>query len=184
MVTYKTTGRCKKYIRELIKDIISETKPKYIFTLPNLNFDIENYAVGKGSHVVCCEIDKDIYKQQKSIAHKSIELYNDKMSNIVNKYKYDLAWLDSCGPISIEMINSLRNLKLSKEGNLVITIGLTRENKKYNVPLDRIPYYTKLLAGFGYYTHIVYEYRDYRSPMCVLFCDKQQSKTLEVYTLK
>ncbi len=183
MVNYKTDGRCKKYIRSEIIKIIDKIRPNIIFTLPNLNFDVESHAVIKKAKVICCEIDKEIFKAQSALGNKGIELYNDKMSNIVSKHIYDLAWLDACGPISRELIESLSNLKLSKNGKLVITVGLAREHKDYKIEGDRLEFYNKLLNSFGYNTYKIYTYRDYKFPMAAFFCSRNKVDNINVYSL-
>lgn len=183
MVNYKSKGKCKAYIRGLIKSLIDKINPQYVFTLPNLNYDVENYAISKGSKVICCEINKDIYNTQLTQIPQKIELYNTFMSNIVDKYVYDIAWLDACGPISKELINSIYKLKLSDKGYIIVTVGLAREHPSFNIPNNKIQYYIDLLASFGYYTYEIYKYRDYKFPMAAYFCSKELKDTVDIHLL-
>lgn len=181
MVNYKTKGKCKKYIRNLIINLIK--KPIRLFTLPNLNFDVERHTIKNGGKVVCCEINKQIYLKQLDIIKKlPIVLYNNKMSSILPNYTFDIAWLDSCGSISVELYDSIQKLNLSYNGTLIITFGFAREHKNYDISSNRIEYYTKLLSSFGYYPYEIYKYRDYKFPMAAFFCTKKLSN-INLYNL-
>lgn len=186
MVNYKTDGKCKAFIRNEIKNIILSlskcSTPLKVFTLPNLNFEVENLAINKGASVTCCEIDKQIYKQQTKIANKNINLINKKMSLVVKNNVWDVAWLDACGPISKELLDSLDNIKISKDGQLIVTIGAAREHPNYRIG-DRIQFYIDYLISKGFHTSKIYQYRDYTFPMLCFFCNKDKTKITEIFQL-
>lgn len=182
MVTYSISGRCKQYIRNKIIHLIDNINPKYLFTLPNLHFGIEIYAIKKKIKVVCCEIDKNIYLQQKSKNIK-VELYHDNASKILSKYNFDIAWLDFCGPISKELLLSLENLSLTDTGILIVTIALAREHPKYHLPKNKLKFYSNLFAQFGYFSYEIFTYKDHIMPMAVFFC-KKHPENIQIYKLE
>lgn len=182
MVEYKSNGKCKAFIREEIKSLINEKSPLKVFTLPNLNFEVENFALKNKSEVTCCEIDKNIYRYQLKRADKRIRLINEKMSLVVRENIWDLAWLDACGPISKELIESLKNVKISDNGDLIITVGSAREHYKYKIG-NRLQFYTDLLNKLGLYAYKIYKYKDHKFPMLSIFCTKKRVNKVEIFKL-
>lgn len=181
MVGYKTNGKCKAYIRKEIIQLIKDTSPTKVLTLPNLNFEVENVAIKKKATVVCCEIDKKIFSHQKKIANKKIQLKNELVSNVISTDTWDLAWVDSCGPASEELFSSINNAKISKKGIFIITIGAAREHHNYRIG-DRISFYTNLLSKNGLHAYKIYKYKDHVFPMLSIFCTKKPSK-IEIFKL-
>lgn len=156
-------------MREYIAPMIDSDM--LMFSLPYLNFEIEMLA----REVDCVERDVKTFRQQLKIAPPHCYCNLGNASDFIGQSVYDFVYLDLCGPISKEMIKCFENVKLTKRGELVVTVLRAREPRQYSHLLKdgREEMYKKLLkekAGLNLYRTI--SYYD-TSPIMVLFAHRK-----------
>lgn len=176
----------KGLVREsIINDLIliskSENKIGRILTLPCLNFDIEIEALKLNYKVNTCEIDTKVFYNQRyifsNISREYLTFNNMAVSDFLAKHKdrkFDLCYLDFCGPICKELLHSLTSL-IGRCGTLYITVLLQREHPVYNFFFKRkskITDYENIFKFFGFETLKKFKYINNKFNMCTFKLSK------------
>ncbi len=132
----------KQDCRDKILSIVDNIKKENIrvLTLPSTNFYLEEALSNiPGVKVDCVERDREVYKKQLDIIserHLNISIKNQDIFEYLkeSKIKYDVVWLDLCGPLSPEIISNFLSLVNSRElisddAYIMLTILCRREQK-------------------------------------------------------
>jgi hypothetical protein len=164
-----TPGKLKEYIRNDIFLFLADCK--YIITLPNLHFSLEENLIAKGCKIDCTEYKKDIYVKALKIKPKKVKLFNNNIKDL-NLSLYDGLFLDLCGIWNEDMQEVLPQIKIGAK--IVFTFLMARDSKRLQQIINitkREESYVMLLKQYGFKTIKYINYRD-TTPMCVFYCIK------------
>jgi len=131
---------CREKIIRFVEKLHEKKKNLRILTLPSTNFYLEEVLSNiPGVVIECVEREKDIYEKQLKIIQGrklNINLKNQDIFEYIKESntKFDLIWLDLCGPFNKSIISNFISLiqtgdNLHSQSYIVLTILGKREQQ-------------------------------------------------------
>ena len=166
-----SNSKHKDYVRDLV---MSYTIKKYrrTFTLPNLNFSLENKMVSNDFIVHTAEYNPEVFEQQKQLIanNRKIILHLGKTSDVINSLSqptnsFDVSYLDYCSSFSKEIHKTLVSIKSNV---IVLTLMKARDVYLHSLikQLGREAAHKYIFYSMGYEILDTYKYQG-TAPMIV-----------------